>query len=245
MQDLEKVTNCILGMGTVGNAFYYALLSKLSPEVVFTNDLEFKQCGHPIDILHVCFGYNEKFVDNVLLWMKNYPCKELVIHSTVKAGTTKLLQKKVGVPCIFSPFRGVHSRMVKDIQKYSMLYAVNNKMDDLLYPKILEFCGLKPKFWEQNTTSLELAKVLMGTTYYGWLIIFAQRVRLIAERYNVDENKLWDFTEEIHEHLGNRPKMFSGEGIDGHCVLPNVELLDDLFLDMVFDHDKYYRKKLE
>ena len=84
----------------------------------------------------------------------------------------------------------------------------------------------------------------MGTTYYGWLILFAQRTKILCDKYGVDEPSIWEFTEEIHEFLGNRPLMYPGEGIKGHCVLQNLEILDDDFFDMIFAHDKIYRRHL-
>jgi hypothetical protein len=81
--------------------------------------------------------------------------------------------------------------------------------------------------------------------YYGWLIIFAQHTKVLADRYGVDEKNLWRFTDEIHKYLGNRPRMFSGEGIGGHCVLQDKDLLNDPFLDAVFSHDEYFRRNLK
>jgi hypothetical protein len=84
----------------------------------------------------------------------------------------------------------------------------------------------------------------MDTTYYGWLILFAQRVKILCDKYGVDEPSIWGFTHEIQEFLANRPTMYSGTGIRGHCVLQNLEILDDDFIDLVFTHDKIYRRHL-
>ena len=37
---------------------------------------------------------------------------------------------------------------------------------------------------------------------------------------------MWKFADEIHENLGNRPKMYPGV-IGGHCVIPNLELIEN------------------
>jgi len=41
--------------------------------------------------------------------------KVVVVHSTVKPGTTKNIQEKSKIPVLFSPVRGVHKRFLEDI----------------------------------------------------------------------------------------------------------------------------------
>jgi arginine/lysine/ornithine decarboxylase len=64
--------------------------------------------------------------------------------------------------------------------------------------------------------TLELAKIVVDTSYYGWLINYAQISNLIAKKYKVDYDGMWSFADEIHKYLKNRPKMFPGF-IGGHC----------------------------
>jgi hypothetical protein len=92
--------------------------------------------------------------------------------------------------------------------------------------------------------ALEYAKLLCDTSYYGWLIVYAQRTKMLCDRVGVDYDELWRFADEIHSALGNRPKLFPGTGIGGHCVLPNLELLDDEFFQSIALHDDAYRQHL-
>lgn len=65
--------------------------------------------------------------------------------------------------------------------------------------------------------TLELVKIVVDTTYYGWLINYAQLSNMIAQKHGVDYDEMWQFSDEIQKYVGNRPKMFSGF-IGGHCL---------------------------
>ena len=52
--------------------------------------------------------------------------------------------------------------------------------------------------------TLELAKVVCDTSYYGWLINFAQISKIIADKENVDYDEKWSFTDEIQKRPFNR-----------------------------------------
>ncbi len=67
---------------------------------------------------------------------------------------------------------------------------------------------------------------------------------MIAMNYNVNYDEMWQFADEIHKYLGNRPKMFPGI-IGGHCVIPNLDLLHDQTLDLIKKLNKMYRINLK
>jgi hypothetical protein len=89
--------------------------------------------------------------------------------------------------------------------------------------------------------TLELAKIICDTSYYGWLINYAQLSKMVAMKNNVDYDEMWTFSDEIHKFLKNRPKMFPGF-IGGHCVIPNLELIDDLSLNQISKINLYFKK---
>ena len=55
---------------------------------------------------------------------------------------------------------------------------------------------------------------------------------------------MWKFSEEIHELLGNRPKMYPGF-IGGHCVIPNLDLVKNETLDTIKKLNKIYLKRMK
>ena len=52
---------------------------------------------------------------------------------------------------------------------------------------------------------------------------------------------MWSFSDEIHKFLKNRPKMFPGF-IGGHCVIPNLELIDEQSLKQISKINQYFEK---
>jgi hypothetical protein len=55
---------------------------------------------------------------------------------------------------------------------------------------------------------------------------------------------MWKFSDEIHEILGNRPKMFPGF-IGGHCVIPNLALIQNQTLNLIKTINQKYSKKVK
>jgi UDP-N-acetyl-D-mannosaminuronate dehydrogenase len=228
------MNSIIIGGGEVGSALYELLGGDIP-----VNDLDTKKCkpypegdtDESRDIMHVCFPYGKQFKHVVVDYIKHYNPKMIIIHSTVPVGTSYSIQSLVGkIIIIYAPTRGVHSRFVKDMKTYTKLWASVNPMADWeidVFEKIWKDARIATERWD-SIKDLELAKVLVDTTYYGWLIAFRFAADQIAENYGADKEKIWEFADEIHETLGNRPRMFSNvDGIGGHCVLPNLELNSD------------------
>jgi hypothetical protein len=198
--------------------------------------------------LHICIPFTDKFIENVILLNKKFKPEGIVIHSTISPGTTKKIQSLVSVPVIYSATRGVHKRMLYDLRRYTKFYAVQNDTPRAewiatTYSKLLKRCKVKTKRMSTPLT-LELAKIIVDTSYYGWLINYAQLSNMIVMKNNVDYDEMWSFADEIHKFLGNRPKMFPGF-IGGHCVIPNLDLIRDNTLNLIKEINSDYSKILK
>jgi len=135
-----------------------------------------------------------------------------------------------------------------DLKRYTKFYAIELsapkvKWASSEYSKLLKKCGIRSKKMS-NPLTLELAKIIVDTSYYGWLINYSQLTNMIAEDYGVDFDEMWSFTDEIHKFLGNRPKMYPGI-IGGHCVIPNLELVNIETLNQIDEINKYYKRKIK
>ena len=167
---------------------------------------------------------------------KKFLPEAIIIHSTIKPETTEKIQKKSSIPILYSATRGIHKRMIHDMKRYTKFFAVNPKIKNSLsvskqYTKLMTKCGIKTKK-VSNPITLELSKIICDTSYYGWLINYAQMSKIISEKYGVDYDEMWSFSDEIHKFLGNRPKLFPGF-IGGHCVIPNLELINEKSLNQI------------
>jgi len=202
----------------------------------------------PTELLHICIPYNEKFEKNVVNLVSKFKPVAIVIHSTIRPGTTEKLQKRLRIPVIYSATRGVHKRMITDLKRYVKFYSVydwapKSVWIKKIYENRMRKAGIKTKTMS-NPLALELAKIVVDTSYYGWLINYAQLSNMIAIQNKVDYDEMWSFADEIHKYLGNRPKMFPGF-IGGHCVIPNLDLMNNETLDLIREINSDYAKILK
>tara|TARA_Y100000996_G_C22553913_1_gene654777 strand:+ start:2655 stop:3449 length:795 start_codon:yes stop_codon:yes gene_type:complete len=243
----------VAGLGEIGlpilkliskkeNAIGYDLNKKLMNERKF---IKFENLQ--TRFLHIAIPVNKNFNSNVTNLNKKFQPECIVIHSTISPGTTEQLQKKLKVPLIFSATRGVHKRMIRDLKRYTKFFAISKNAPKKNwavseYHKTMKKCGIKTQQMSKPET-LELAKILCDTSYLGWLINYAQLTNTIALEHNVDYDEMWKFSDEIHKILGNRPKMFPGF-IGGHCVIPNLELIQNQTLDLIKSINQKYSKQV-
>ena len=244
----------VAGLGEIGmpllkliskkeNAIGYDLDKKLMNQTKFKKfqDIQTR-------FLHIAIPVTKSFNSNVIKLYEQFMPECIVIHSTISPGTTEQLQKKLKIPLIFSATRGVHKRMLKDLQRYTKFFAISKSASKkewaaIEYRKTMKRCGIKTQRMSKPET-LELAKILCDTTYLGWLINYAQLTNTIAIRHGVDYDEMWSFSDEIHKMLGNRPKMFPGF-IGGHCVIPNLDLIQNQTLDLIKTINQQYSKKVK
>ena len=198
--------------------------------------------------LHIAIPVTKKFDSNLIRLYKKFQPECIVIHSTIPPGTTNRIQKKLNSPLIFSATRGVHKRMQQDLKRYTKYFAISSNAPRKqwainTFNKKMRNCGVKTKQMSKPET-LELGKIICDTSYFGWLINYAQISNVIAKSYGVDYDEMWEFSNEIHKFLGNRPKLYPGF-IGGHCVIPNLDLIHDQTLDLIKKMNLNYSKKVK
>jgi len=257
MRDLDVV----IGGGQVGSTVY-EILKRVIPVAIVDLDKEKQKLPDTkefvskfrkkveIRMLHICIPFTDqdKFIETVSQYIKDYDPQVVVIHSTVQRGTTAKLSKDISVPIIYSATRGVHARFMEDMEYYTKFWASTStdRKTINIFRQGMADVGFKLKQMSTPDT-LELAKLLTDTTYYGVLISYAQKTKVICDQHGIDYDEMWQFAEEGHSKLGNRPKMFPGF-IGGHCVIPNLYLLDDDVYDKfkyIEEHNNFYKEWME
>ena len=239
----------VAGLGEIGLPIF-KIISKsfdvegfdINPDLIPKSKKNLK--AHKTRFLHICIPFNTQFIKNVLNLNKKFLPESIIIHSTIKPKTTKNLQQKISVPVIYSATRGVHKRMINDLKRYTKFFALddeiqNSKLISRQYVSLMHKSGIKTQKISTPLT-LELGKILCDTSYYGWLINFAQITKIISDKHNVDFDEMWTFADEIHKFLGNRPKMFPGF-ISGHCVIPNLTLINEKSLDQINEINEFFK----
>jgi len=242
----------VAGIGEIGKSIL-KILSKdnivvgfdLNPDLMDKRKIE-RYKNLKTSFMHIAIPVTGKFINDVLKLYKKFQPECIIIHSTIRPGTTKILQQKLPIPVIYSATRGVHKRMIYDLKRYTKFFVISpnaprGKWASSRYVKMMKRCGIKTKKMTKPET-LELAKIICDTSYLGWLVNYAQLSNMIANEYGVNYDEMWSFTEEIQKFLGNRPKMYPGI-IGGHCVLPNLDLINNEKLDQIKKINSYYKKK--
>ncbi len=246
--------NVVAGLGEIGSPILQ-LISKVVPAIGYDinpklmNQQKFeKHQDMATSFLHVCIPFTKNFITSIIALYDKFKPECIVIHSTISPGTTDIIQKKLDIPVIYSATRGVHKRMLSDLKRYTKFFAIRSDAPEMKwasseYVKLMKKSGVKTKQMSSPIT-LELAKIVVDTSYYGWLINYAQLSNMIAIKNKVNYDEMWSFADEIHKFLGNRPKMFPGF-IGGHCVIPNLDLIKDDTLDLIRDINSDYAKILK
>lgn len=250
---MEK-KNVVAGLGEIGSPIM-KVISKaglvlgfdINPKL-FNESKLIKYEKNPTSILHICIPFNSNFIKNTLELIKKFHPECVVIHSTVSPYTTKKIQESSTIPIIYSATRGIHRRMFYDLKRYTKFFAIeenapNKEWAIKEYSKLLRKSGIKSQRMS-NPITLELAKIVVDTSYYGWLINYAQISNMIARKHGVDYDEMWAFSDEIQKYVGNRPKLFPGF-IGGHCVIPNLELIKEKDLDQIDKINNIYAQKVK
>ena len=241
----------VAGIGEIGKPIL-KLLSKqnitvgfdLNPDLMDQRKFQ-RYKNLQTSFLHITIPVTGKFINNVLKLDKKFQPECIVIHSTIKPGTTKKLQEKLSIPVIYSATRGIHKRMIYDLKRYTKFFVISEnaprgKWASSRFVKLMKRCGIKTKKMSKPET-LELAKIICDTSYLGWLVNYAQLSNRIAIQYGIDYDEMWSFSDEIHKFLGNRPKMYPGY-IGGHCVIPNLNLINNETLNLINKMNNDYAK---
>lgn len=244
----------VAGLGEIGGPLL-KLISKATPAVGYDINRSLMDTkkflryeNTPTSFLHICIPFTDSFIENVVKIYHKFKPNCIVIHSTINPHTTNKIQQKLDIPVIYSATRGVHKRMSYDLKRYVKFFAIEAdapKKDWATknFEKIMKKAGIKTKKMS-NPLTLELAKIIVDTSYYGWLITYSQLSNMIAIKNGVNYDEMWSFSDEIHKFLGNRPKMFPGF-IGGHCVIPNLDLIKDDTLDLIKEINSDYSKILK
>ncbi len=211
----------VVGMGEVGGALADVLEKR---GTVLRHDIEPREFEQPVEVMHICFPFRgADFVDTACEYIRRFAPRLTVINSTVPPGTTRSVADRTGVAVAYSPVRGKHVRMARDLLHYVKFVAATD-IDTAAYAeKHFQAAGMKTARVSRPET-LELAK-LAETTYFGTLIAFAQELNRYAERVDGDYFEITSFFDEID--FLPRVRYFPGF-IGGHCVIPNINLLLNL-----------------
>lgn len=235
----NKTTVGILGYGEIGSSIGRIVEEK--HEVTAQDPRLGKKFDKKFDVMHVCVPFIDKFMDIVAGAIKEHKPKLTIIESTVQVGTTRKIAEATKASVVHSPCRGVHPNLTEGIKTFVKFVGATNKEDAKAAAEHYASLGIKAEVCD-SPEDTELGKI-MSTTYYMANIVFCKEVaRLCKEKgLNFDHvyTKFNNTYNEGYVKLGMphvvRPVLKAMPGkVGGHCLRPNVELLNKYAEDKLF-----------
>jgi len=213
----------IIGYGEVGQALDAVLFTQYPTAVWDEQKKVFHEPDLKAEIIHICFPYSDKFIDDVKQYQEKYQPKYTVIHSTVPVGTSKQLN------ALHSPIRGLHPNLESGIRTFIKFLGGDGASEVADY---FRRAGLTMQVCDKSETT-ELMK-LLDTEYYRACIEFTQRAKELCIKHEVPFAEAYSLANisynEGYKQLGHpefqRPVLQPiMTPIGGHCVIPNSKLI--------------------
>lgn len=223
-------TNLVVGLGQIGSAIQ---------AILGCDGVDIKPIKGKYDFLHICFPYSKTFIENVKKAQELYGGR-VVIHSTIPVGTSDSLG------ATYSPCRGIHPHLEEGIRTFPKFFAGPDSQE---VARIFKDKGLQ--VWiTQEPSDLEAAK-LWDTTQYGWNIVLEKMIFEYCERNNLNFDIVYTHFNSTYndgyDKLGHPEykkyilKHHKGK-IGGHCVIPNLDLLDSEVSDYIREYNAGIRE---
>ena len=216
----------VIGNGEIGSA----IAEVLEADVIDKD--EQADCEN-YEFIHICFPYNPDFIEQVEDYQKEYQPSFTIIHSTVPVGVSKI------VNAVHSPVRGRHPNLEPSIRTFVKFFG--GKGADIC-AREFEDLGIET-ITTPNSEDTEAMK-LWDTTIYGINIILQKKIHKYCEENGLDFNVVYTKANETYNmgyaEMGEpqfcKYVLETNEGpIGGHCVVPNLPLLDEKWVDKFFN----------
>ncbi len=235
-------TVVVAGCGEIGLAIWQ--LSRGGFEQVIVEDPQYGEAEpakYEVAALHVAIpGGLPNFVDIIDGYVTKYNPNIILFHSTTIPGIIDKLIDRFGVDkIVHTQVHGKHSgeRMRRDMLRYPKFVATTSDRAFEKAKDVLVGMGHAPEDIVRLSSPMagEMTKIL-ATTFFGYLIVWAQEIERISEKCGVSYEELMAFTR-LQTDDYDIANKFPGE-IGGHCVMPNIEILRKTFPSPLWDYLK-------
>ena len=239
---LMKQTAVVAGCGEIGKPIYQLSCGAFA-QVIAEDPICGKSmpANYKVAVLHVAIpGSLENFVEIVDSYVAKYDPNIILIHSTTVPGCTQKLVEHHGADLIaHTQVHGKHSgdTMRRDMLYYPKFVATTSGIAFAKAKEILIAMGHPPESVVRLSSPLagEIIK-LLATTFFGYLIVWTQVIERLSEQSCVPYEELMRFTELPtcdYQIVGKFPGV-----IGGHCVMPNIEILQKTYPSPLWDFMK-------
>lgn len=240
----------VAGYGSVGSAIGHALYD-CGYEVVPHDPYKDLVAEGSCDVLHVCFHWDDSFVDAVNELVTKFTPNVVIVESTITpADFDELVHTWVDVLFLYSPVFGSHPNIYKNgLKKYTKFICANAADREVANSFTANYYANWPFSWrfvDALPHELIAGKVL-SVNWYGMEIAFVQMIERYCNEHDLKIENVYNllfedmdigskyvYNEEIGraipESYMKRPIFTSGV-IGGTCVMQDIEiaLKNDLF----------------
>ena len=238
MLRIEK-TAVVAGCGEIGKPIFQlscgGFAQVIAEDPVYGEPAPAK---YPVAVLHVAIpGSLPDFMNIVAGYVAKYAPEVILVHSSSVPGRTDELVERFGVDkVVHTQVHGKHhgGRMRRDMLRYPKFLATASDEAFGKAKAVLEAMGHAPESFVRLSSCLagEMCK-LMATTYFGYLIAWTQEVERLSDRSGVSYDDLMAFAKLGADDFRIDNK-FPGV-IGGHCVMPNIAILQQAFPSPLWD----------
>ena len=226
----------IVGYGEIGKALANVLLPFYTLGIQESMFTEVYAKFNP-EILHICFGYSDKFVSEVKRYQEKYKPKYTVIHSTVPVGTSRQLN------VVFHPIIGQHPNLEKSLLTFKQFFGgkdVHNVID------YFRRVGMNVHI-EDDPEPLEIGKLGLTTQY----ALNVEYVKDLKKQYDKTKSPFSVYNLMVQEYNKGYEKLGFPEyklpiinpiqkKQGGHCTIPNCDLWKTEFTEFIKNMNNKY-----
>jgi hypothetical protein len=215
------MNSLIIGEGEIGKSLFNVVGGHIAKGRPTMREVKYRY-----DIIHICFPYSKEFIKEVKRYQRLFKPRYTIIHSTVPVGTSRKCK------AIHSPCLGIHPYLSESFKTFTKFLGGERAGEVADYFRRV---GMKVYITDKSETT-ELMKIL-DTTHYGIEIEYVKDIKRQCDKHKVPFEmwSLWvDNYNQGYEKLGHseykKPNLIPNmQKIDGHCVMPNTELIDTKF----------------
>jgi UDP-N-acetyl-D-mannosaminuronate dehydrogenase len=230
-----KGRTLVIGMGEVGKPLLELLREGHTAVGV---DIEPVEIEGVCEIMHICYPFQvDDFVGQSVGYVQKYRPRLTIVNSTVAPGTTRAIYEASGAPIVHSPVRGRHIRMKDDMLHYTKYIGGVEPAFSRSAAEHFQSIGLKTKILS-SPEATELAK-LTETTYRALLVAWAQEIERYCDTYSLDYDEVVSFYDGINHFP---PVRYFPGVMGGHCLMPNIEILETVVNSRLLDAIEYSNK---
>jgi len=230
------MNSLIIGKGEVGQALFNILQKTYHTTLRGKKEVEIGD----VEFLHICYSFQENFIEITQKYIQQYNPKFTIIHSSVPVGTTKQLEGNVW----HSPVRGIHPNLEKGLTTFTKY--IGGQYNYFIDKYFLD-AGIQTSFLSSSETTEALK--LWDTTQYGLMIMIQKEIYQWCKENNLNFDEVYTYPNKTYNkgytqldmEYVNRPILKQIDGkIGGHCVISNAKLLDSELAKLLLKQNETY-----